>query len=262
MARDVSPGGKVPTKYTIKKVVAVKKDKHTVVVDARERVREKERELAMREKEREREKERLRHREREREVDQVKSRSPRTLIRSRSPRSRLSPASVTVTARGRELKKKSPEPARYREPVPTVVRRTDRSLDRVDDRRRHEPSKDRERRERHERERELARPKERDEVPVRPLERPRERDRVAPKEKVRRVDRDGDGGLEKPDRHRPIERLLPRPAERARALAAARSPGKTDRDRSRTPNSPRGRDRVDRVPRERSYDRGAAERGG
>ncbi|XP_055630534.1 fl(2)d-associated complex component-like isoform X2 [Toxorhynchites rutilus septentrionalis] len=258
VARDVSPGGKVPTKYTIKKVVAVKKDKHSAVVDARERVREKERELALREKEREREKERLRHRERERELEQVKSRSPRALIRSRSPRSRLSPTSITITARGRELKKKSPEPARYREPVATVTRRAERSLDRVEDRRRqHEPSNDRERRERHERE--LVRPKEREEVVVRPLERPRERERLAVKEKVRRVDRDGDGGLEKPDRHRPVERLLPRPAERARALAAARSPGKPDRDRSRSPNSPRSRERI---PRERSYERGAAERGG
>ncbi|XP_058823994.1 fl(2)d-associated complex component-like isoform X2 [Topomyia yanbarensis] len=265
VAREVSPSGKTPTKYLVKKSVAVKKDKHAVV-DARERVREKERELALREKEREREKERLRLREREREREHVKSRSPRTLIRSRSPRSRISPAAVSSSSRGREMAKKSPEPLRYREPPATIVRRPERSPERIDDRRRHESLKDRERRERQERE--LARNKEREEALARCQERQRERERLAAaaKEKARRpVEKDvglskSDGGLEKPDRHRPVERLLPRPAERARALAAARSPGKIDHDRSRTPNSPRSRDRI--VPRERSYDRGTVERGG
>nr|XP_029708383.1 fl(2)d-associated complex component isoform X2 [Aedes albopictus] len=263
VAREVSPSGKTPTKYTVKKVVALKKDKHAVVVDARERVREKEREMALREKEREREKERLRLREREREREHVKSRSPRAHIRSRSPRSRMSPTAVTVTVRGRE-KKKSPEGSRYREPPVAVVRRPERSPERMDDRRRHETLKDRERRERQERE--LARNKEREEALARCQERQRERerlaaakDRVAPR-REREVQPPIDGGLEKPDRHRPVERLLPRPAERARALAAARSPGggKLDHDRSRTPNSPRSRDRI---PRERSFDRGPADRG-
>ncbi|KXJ73960.1 hypothetical protein RP20_CCG014631 [Aedes albopictus] len=263
VAREVSPSGKTPTKYTVKKVVALKKDKHAVVVDARERVREKEREMALREKEREREKERLRLREREREREHVKSRSPRAHIRSRSPRSRMSPTAVTVTVRGRE-KKKSPEGSRYREPPVAVVRRPERSPERMDDRRRHETLKDRERRERQERE--LARNKEREEALARCQERQRERerlaaakDRVAPR-REREVPPPIDGGLEKPDRHRPVERLLPRPAERARALAAARSPGggKLDHDRSRTPNSPRSRDRI---PRERSFDRGPADRG-
>ncbi|XP_058443299.1 fl(2)d-associated complex component-like isoform X2 [Malaya genurostris] len=255
IGREVSPGGKTSAKYMVKKVVALKKEKHAAVVDARERVREKERELALREKEREREKERLRLREREREREHVKSRSPRTHIRSRSPRSRISPAAVSTSSRGREMVKKSPEPLRYRK-QPAVIRRTERSPERLDDRRRHE---DRERRERQERE--LARNKEREEALARCQERQRERERLAAaKEKPRRaVEKDGDGGLEKPDRHRPVERLLPRPAERARALAAARSPGKIDHDRSRTPNSPRSRDRL--VPRDRSYDRGVVERG-
>ncbi|XP_062536996.1 fl(2)d-associated complex component-like isoform X2 [Armigeres subalbatus] len=258
VAREVSPSGKTPTKYTVKKVVALKKDKHAVVVDARDRVRDKERELALREKEREREKERLRLREREREREHVKSRSPRAHIRSRSPRSRMSPTAVTVSVRGRE-KKKSPEGSRYREPPATVVRRPERSPERIDDRRRHETLKDRERRERQERE--LARNKEREEALARCQERQRERERLAAtKERVvprRERENPVDGGLEKPDRHRPVERLLPRPAERARALAAARSPGKIDHDRSRTPNSPRSRDRM---PRERSFDHGGVER--
>ncbi|XP_065077081.1 fl(2)d-associated complex component-like isoform X2 [Ochlerotatus camptorhynchus] len=261
VAREVSPSGKTPTKYTVKKVVALKKEKHVAVVDARERVREKERELALREKEREREKERLRLREREREREHVKSRSPRAHIRSRSPRARISPTVVPVSARGRE-KKKSPEGSRYREPVAAVVRRPERSPERIDDRRRHETLKDRERRERQERG-ELARTKEREEALARCQERQRERERLAAaKERpAPRRERENpvDGGLDKPDRHRPVERLLPRPAERARALAAARSPGKIDHDRSRTPNSPRSRDRL--APRERSFDRGVVERG-
>lgn len=257
--RDVSPGGKVGTKYTVKKVVAVKKDKLAVVVDARERVREKEREMVQRKRE-------LPIKEK---VPSRKSRSPRSHIRSRSPRSRLSPRG---SSRGREmLKKKSPEPvARYREAPATVVRRVERSPDpRLDDRRgRHESIKDRDR---GLRERELSRAKEREreEALARCQERQRERDRLASagKERDRAVpppapssgsgsvsrSRDLDGGLDKPDRHRPVERLLPRPAERARALAAARSPGKHDHDRSRTPNSPRAT--RDRLPRERSYDR-------
>ncbi|XP_038111673.1 fl(2)d-associated complex component-like isoform X2 [Culex quinquefasciatus] len=258
--RDVSPGGKVGTKYTVKKVVAVKKDKLAVVVDARERVREKEREMVLQRKRESAIKEKIPSR---------KSRSPRSHIRSRSPRSRLSPRG---SSRGREmLKKKSPEPvARYREAPATVVRRAERSPDpRLDDRRgRHESVKDRDR---GLRERELSRAKEREreEALARCQERQRERDRLASagKERDRAVpppapssgsgsvsrSRDLDGGLDKPDRHRPVERLLPRPAERARALAAARSPGKHDHDRSRTPNSPRAT--RDRLPRERSYDR-------
>ncbi|XP_039436602.1 fl(2)d-associated complex component isoform X1 [Culex pipiens pallens] len=258
--RDVSPGGKVGTKYTVKKVVAVKKDKLAVVVDARERVREKEREMVL---------QRKRELAIKEKVPSRKSRSPRSHIRSRSPRSRLSPRG---SSRGREmLKKKSPEPvARYREAPATVVRRAERSPDpRLDDRRgRHESVKDRDR---GLRERELSRAKEREreEALARCQERQRERDRLASagKERDRAVpppapssgsgsvsrSRDLDGGLDKPDRHRPVERLLPRPAERARALAAARSPGKHDHDRSRTPNSPRAT--RDRLPRERSYDR-------
>ncbi|KAL1377863.1 hypothetical protein pipiens_004112 [Culex pipiens pipiens] len=258
--RDVSPGGKVGTKYTVKKVVAVKKDKLAVVVDARERVREKEREMVL---------QRKRELAIKEKVPSRKSRSPRSHIRSRSPRSRLSPRG---SSRGREmLKKKSPEPvARYREAPATVVRRAERSPDpRLDDRRgRHESIKDRDR---GLRERELSRAKEREreEALARCQERQRERDRLASagKERDRAVpppapssgsgsvsrSRDLDGGLDKPDRHRPVERLLPRPAERARALAAARSPGKHDHDRSRTPNSPRAT--RDRLPRERSYDR-------
>ncbi|XP_053698561.1 fl(2)d-associated complex component [Sabethes cyaneus] len=264
VAREVSPSGKTPVKYAMKKVVSLKKEKHSAtMVDARERVREKEREMALREKEREREKERLRMRERERErAEHVKSRSPpRSHIRSRSPRSRISPAAMSSSSRGgRELSKKSPEPSRYRDPPVAISRRSERSPERIDDRRRHESLKDRERRERQERE--LARNKEREEALARCQERQRERERLAAaKEKSRRplvsvaMDKSvDDGGLEKPDRHRPVERLLPRPAERARALAAARSPGKLDHDRSRTPNSPRNRDRI--APRERSFDRG------
>ncbi|XP_055551369.1 fl(2)d-associated complex component isoform X2 [Wyeomyia smithii] len=269
VAREVSPSGKTPVKYAMKKVVALKKDKHSVtMIDARERVREKEREVAIREKEREREKERLRLRERERDrAEHVKSRSPpRSHIRSRSPRSRVSPAAMSSSSRGgRELSKKSPEPSRYRDQPVAVARRPERSPERIDDRRRHESLKERERRERQERE--VARNKEREEALARCQERQRERERLAAvKEKSRRpmistvMDKSvDDGGLEKPDRHRPVERLLPRPAERARALAAARSPGKLDHDRSRTPNSPRSRDRI--APRERSYDRGGVERG-
>lgn len=257
--RDVSPGAKVGTKYTVKKVVAVKKDKLAAVVDARERVREKEREMVL---------QRKRELVIKEKVPLRKSRSPRSHIRSRSPRSRLSPRG---SSRGREiLKKKSPEPvARYREAPATVVRRTERSPDpRLDDRRgRHETLKERDR---GLRERELSRAKEREreEALARCQERQRERDRLAGvgKERERGVppsapgssgslsrSRDLDGGLDKPDRHRPVERLLPRPAERARALAAARSPGKHDHDRSRTPNSPRTT--RDRLPRERSYER-------
>ncbi|XP_058063384.1 uncharacterized protein LOC131213370 [Anopheles bellator] len=269
-----SPAGKISSKYSVMKakMLSAKKEKLSAI-DARERVREKERELALREKEREREKERMRLRERERERLKLRVVSPPI------PRARTTISPVPV--RGSViLKKKSPERrvspppvSRYREIVPMRRERSPSELLPDRERRRHEALKERERRERQERqERDALRSKERqerEEALVRCQERSRERDRLTVKDQqqhqhlhqqprtLRRVDRDNDGGLEKPDRHRPVERLLPRPAERARALAAARSPGKSvDRDRSRSgsPRSARLRDR-DRASYER-LDRG------
>ncbi|XP_058176206.1 fl(2)d-associated complex component-like [Anopheles ziemanni] len=274
-------------KYTIAKAKlhssssssSAKKEKISALV-ARERVRvkerelalrEKERELVLREKEREREKERLRLREREvrERLGKMRPASP--------PRMRAVAVSPVSSRGGGSLQgkgKKSPErrlssplsSSRYREMVPMRRERTP-ELARDERRRSHESLKERERRVR-----EVMRSKERDDVLVRCGDRPRERDRLSVKEQhqqqqqqqqhqhmqsqARNLRRDNDGGLEKPDRHRPVERLLPRPAERARALAAARSPGKSvDRDRSRSPGSPGRRGGL--RDRERSYERSA-----
>uniref|UniRef100_U5ERA1 Putative cytoplasm n=1 Tax=Corethrella appendiculata TaxID=1370023 RepID=U5ERA1_9DIPT len=222
----VSPTSqKVAAKLAMKSKLMKKEKMH--LLDAREqRAREKERELQLREKEK------LHYR----------SKSPTRYRSSRSPR-RRSPSSP----QRREMKKKSPErrmassPPRY-----DSKRRRDRSDERSVDRttsgrsakelqmRRHEE----ERRARLA-EREAARNKERAEALARCQARQRERERIAAEKQRLLREREGNvGGLEKPDKHRPVERLLPRPADRARALAAARSPRKSlERGRSRSPRS-------------------------
>lgn len=131
--------------------------------------------------------------------------------------------------------------------------------------RKHENSRDRERRERdiQRQEREAIRNKGREEALARCQERQRERERIA-KERERRG---AGGGLEKPDRGKPIERLLPRPAERERAIAiAAGRSGSSDklRDSShdRTRSHSHGKSGRDRHENDRGYDGRPPDRAG
>lgn len=212
----------------------------------KEKEREKERELQQREREREKEKERERLRLREKE--RGRSRTPKGRSPRRSP------------PRSRELKKKTPEkrltPIKSRT-MSGQRRSPDRRSNIKDTPRKHENSRDRERRERdmQRQEREALRNKGREEALARCQERQRERERIA-KERERRA---AGGGLEKPDRGKPIERLLPRPAERERAIAiAAGRSGSSDKlrdsshDRTRShSHSKSGRDRHEN---DRGYD--------
>lgn len=205
----------------------------------KEAVRDRDREFPIRDRDREKDKDRERMRSRER----IRSRSPKMRAKSRTPK-RLS---------SRDLKHKSPS-RRVGGSSGGSMRR-DRSVERVvkKDFKRHD-SRERER-ERREKERlcredarEAAREKERQEILARCQER-HERERLA-REKLRR-ERDDD--RMKPDR------LLPRPAERAMAIAAARDRSRDksiDRERLRSVSHSRsGRDRMERDKEPNSYDR-------
>ncbi|KAJ6638060.1 Fl(2)d-associated complex component [Pseudolycoriella hygida] len=205
----------------------------------KEATRDRDREFQIRDRDREKDKDRERMRSRER----IRSRSPKMRPKSRTPK-RLS---------SRDLKHKSP-PRRIGGSSGGGMRR-DRSIDRVvkKDFKRHD-SRERER-ERREKERicredarEAAREKERQEILARCQER-HERERLA-REKLRR-ERDDD--RIKPDR------LIPRPAERAMAIAAARDRSRDksiDRDRLRSVSHTRSaRDRMEREKEPNPYDR-------
>lgn len=203
------------------------------------------REIELRERDRERERMRLKDKERGRSRS---PRSPRTRIKSRSPR-----------ARSREIKYRSPPSRRSTSPRAlssqsrsggNVVRR-DRSIDRSYVRKdvygKHD-SRERERRDKERQEREAARDKERREALARCQERQRERIRLA-KEHKEHARREREG----------VDRLIPRPADRALAIAAARGISRDksdDRDRQRSHSNGRiGRERIDREKDHLSYDR-------
>uniref|UniRef100_A0A1L8DG10 Putative rna-binding protein 25 n=1 Tax=Nyssomyia neivai TaxID=330878 RepID=A0A1L8DG10_9DIPT len=139
-------------------------------------------------------------------------------VRSRSPGGKLRGKSRSPRRDSRELKRKSHE----KRMSPAKVRlRRDRSADRKEPRR-HEPAlKERERRDKERADREAARNKERSEALARCQERQRERERLAKEKEM----------SEKPlVKHG--DRLLPRPAERAMALAASRGESHEKSDRA------------------------------
>ncbi|XP_059618600.1 fl(2)d-associated complex component isoform X2 [Phlebotomus argentipes] len=208
--RSISPQSKGSQKALPKQKSVGKEKHHSGLVKERSRDT-KDRELH-------REKEKMRHHGKER-------------VRSRSPvKSRRSPQ------RSREPKRKSHEKRLSPSKMRTALRR-DRSPERAakvplkDASRRHESSimlKERERRDKERADREAARNKERAEALARCQERQRERERLAKEKEL--ADRD------KGDRSKIVDRLLPRPAERAMALAASRGEGhdKVERDRTRS----------------------------
>lgn len=157
----------------------------------------------MREKEIEKKRERMRMLEKER------IRSPKMRPKSRTPVKRRTPSASPA------------KPSRYSTPVSRPLER------RVDSRERERDRRDKERLER-----EAAREKERRDALARCQERQRERERLA-KEKSR-------GRAIEEEPHVKVDRLLPRPAERAAmALAAARGLSRESIERERHANAGR-----------------------
>lgn len=230
--RSISPQMKSSQKLQPKQKSISKEKHHSGLVKERSRDT-KDRELM-----REKEKVRLHAKDRLRSRTPVKPRA-----KSRSPR--RSPQ------RTRELKRKSHEKRLSPAKVRGTLRR-DRSADRLSAKgslkeisRRHEAPaalKERDRRDKERADREAARNKERAEALARCQERQRERERLAKEKEL--AERD------KADRGKIADRLLPRPAERAIALAASRgeSHDKMDRDRPRSHSRSNVREFTDRPP--------------
>uniref|UniRef100_A0A1B0GKC3 Putative rna-binding protein 25 n=1 Tax=Lutzomyia longipalpis TaxID=7200 RepID=A0A1B0GKC3_LUTLO len=186
-------------------------------------------------------------RELHREKDKIRMHS-KDRVRSRSP-VKLRGKSRSPRRNSREMKRKSHEKRLSPSKVRGVLRR-DRSIDRaVKEPRRHEPTsllKERERRDKERADREAARNKERAEALARCQERQRERERLAKEKEI--------SEREKTERGKHGDRLLPRPAERAMALAASRGEshekGERERPRSHGRSNLRAGDFSDRT----SYD--------
>lgn len=200
-------------------------------VPGHHRASDKEREFQLREREREREREQQQHlRSRER----MRSRSPPPMrMRSRSP-----PGGPKRLSRPRDVKQRSPPNVSQRRASPksrsgtggsaviSGIRRGDRTPERIIIKKdvsgkRHESSREREHRRERDRERESAALREKDRLEmIRLQEQRRERERLdQDRLRVKVIDpRD----REVDQRVGKSERLLPRPAERAMAIAAAR----------------------------------------
>ncbi|GAB0094501.1 hypothetical protein DMENIID0001_098070 [Sergentomyia squamirostris] len=239
--RSLTPAGMKSSQKILGKQKILVKEKHHVLLKERSR-EEKDREMH-------REKEKLRIHVKE---ARVRSKTPvKARVKSRSPR--RSPP------RSRDSKRRSHE----KRLSPTKIRagiRRERSADRMskgslkDLSRRNDASssvliKERDRRDKERADREAARNKERAEALARCQERQRERERLAKEKDL--------AEREKGERGKLGERLLPRPAERAMALAASRgeSHDKMDRERPRSRSNVRGD-----FPERPSYEGRPAER--
>lgn len=179
---------------------------------------------------REKEKEKKRERMRMLEKECIRSRSPKICPKSRTPTKRRTPPPSSSSSSRRQSPAKPPH-----------YGSTSRPLDRRMD------SRERERRDKERQDREAAREKERREALARCQERQRERERLA-KEKSR--------GRPLEDEHPKIDRLLPRPAERAAmALAAARGRSREsiERDRRDHPGRSIEKDMLDSYGSRSSY---------